>query len=80
MKLKGFMNDQVWLWRTIDSKDPMVRLMALLMINKGIHPSVVAEAIGCSIPTLYTWGKRFKKDGIKGLRPSYSKSLTKAKP
>lgn len=47
------------------------RLIFIRMLTKSEDLIETADNIGISVPTAYTWLKRYNKDGLDGLVPNY---------
>ncbi len=58
------------------------RLRAVQMLGEGLRPEVVAEALGCSRASVYSWAKSWRGSGLEGLRegrhPGKQRSLDEA--
>ncbi len=44
------------------------RARIVLLSGDGLGPSVIAEELGCSRPTVITWRERYRSGGLAGLR------------
>ncbi len=54
------------------------RARIVLLASEGRPATVIAERLGCSLPTVKTWRSRYERDGLAGLRdrPKSGRPLT----